>query len=222
MLEKKKAKKTQGEKVAHIEDDSLKKSKKEKVSFEDDVIRVFDPVLDSDEQIIKAYKPCKAKVFLSNLLLGSIPFLCLVLLAVLLVIIPTDSQSKMVVSEIVVCIVVPSVVAIIAFGFNLWFTCLYHKNTYYAYTNKRLIICTGIFGVDYKSLDIKNIGASDVYVSLIDKFLKKNTGSLRFGSNSSPINGSKDNIYGFSHIVEPYETYKEIKSFIEKTQKENE
>lgn len=203
----------------HIEDNDFKKNKKDKPSFDDEVIRVFDPVLDTDEKIVKAYKPNKAKVFLSNILMGLIPFLCLALLAVLLLTIPSGVEVST--QEIVLCIILPCVVAIFSIALNLWFTALYYKNTYFAYTNKRLIICSGIFGVDYRSLDIKSIGASDVYVSLLDKLLKKNTGSLKFGSNSSPINSSYEKAYMFSHIKEPYEVYKEIKKHIEDVKKQS-
>ena len=85
------------------------------------------------------------------------------------------------------------------------------------YTNKKL----HIFGVDFKSLDMSMIGAVNVYVSLIDKLVHKNTGSISFGSTASPIgyNQSSAAAYKFSHIANPYETYKEIKSFIDEYKK---
>ena len=113
--------------------------------------------------------------------------------------------------------IVSMALAVLIFACSIWFTCLYFKNTYYAYTNKRIIIRTGIFGVDFKSLDLDNIGASDVYVSLLDKLIRKHTGTIKFGSNSSPINGTNGN-YMFAHIEGPYEVYKEIKNFINEVQ----
>ena len=93
---------------------------------------------------------------------------------------------------------------------------LSYKHTYYAYTNKRIIIRKGIIGVDFKSLDIKMIGASDVHVSIFDKLLKKNTGTLCFGSTASPLmnNGTNVNSFTFANIEKPYDLYKEIKSYI--------
>ena len=93
-----------------------------------------------------------------------------------------------------------------------------YKKTFYAYTNKRVIMRTGVIGVDYKSLDIKMIGAIDVYVSFFDKLVHKDTGSLRSGSMSSPINGQAS-AFIFSHIEKPYENYKKIKEFIEEQKK---
>ena len=69
------------------------------------------------------------------------------------------------------------------------------------------------------SLDIKNIGASNVCVTFLDKIVRKNTGSIRFGSNSSPISNS---YYSFSNIENPYQVYKEIKEYMRNIQeKEN-
>ena len=92
------------------------------------------------------------------------------------------------------------------------FTLVHYKNVYYAYTNKRVIIRSGIFGIDFHTLDMGMIGAVNVHVSLLDKILMKNTGTLTFGSTASPVvsaNGGAS--YKFTHILMPYETCKEIK-----------
>jgi uncharacterized membrane protein YdbT with pleckstrin-like domain len=105
----------------------------------------------------------------------------------------------------------------------LLFASIYYKNIYYAYSNKRIIIRSGIFGVDFKSLDMSMIGAVNVYVSLIDKIVRKNTGSISFGSTASPIGYAQSSgaAYKFNHIAMPYETCKEIKSFIDEYKKLN-
>ena len=65
------------------------------------------------------------------------------------------------------------------------------------------------------------IGAVNVYVSLIDKILKKDTGSIMFGSTASPIGyQSAGSIYKFNHIKMPYETCKEVKSYIDDYKKQ--
>ena len=47
------------------------------------------------------------------------------------------------------------------------------------------------------------------------KILRKNTGSLCYGSMASPmVNGQGGSAYKFNHIVAPYETCKEIKNAI--------
>jgi len=65
------------------------------------------------------------------------------------------------------------------------------------------------------------IGAVNVYVSLIDKIIRKDTGSIMFGSTASPIGGQNAGAgYRFNNIKAPYETCKDVKSFIDKYKKE--
>ena len=98
------------------------------------------------------------------------------------------------------------------------FVRLYYKNVFYCYTSKRIIVRRGIFGIDYKSLEYRNLTATAVYVSLLDKLVKQNTGRIEFGSPSSPlgmnINGQR-NPYRFCDIERPYDVMREIKELID-------
>lgn len=190
-----------------VQDESLKKGK---ISVEDQVIRLFDDVIEADETIQKGFKPNKKKVFASFIIFDVIVafFFSLTILGMLL-----DGEIPQKEKIIGTCIVAGVVLLIVAL--TMWFVSLYYKNAYYVYTNKRIIVRTGVFGVDFHSLDIENIGASNVCVSLLDKMVGKNTGSIRFGSNSSPITNS---YYGFMNIENPYQVYKEIKGYIQTIQ----
>ncbi len=207
----------------HVEDVEFSKtSKKQKIDnnekLENDVVRVFDDVLEENEKIYKAFKPSKGRVFWGNFLKITLVFLLLFAFVLIIVAIPEDG-SQVNPSDYLYASVSMVCAYVLILALYLWFTMLYYKNTYFAYTNKRLIVRTGIFGVDYKSLDIKNIGASDVYVSFLDKLFRIGTGSLRFGSNSSPINSNGSVAYSFTNIKDPYNVYKELKLHIEKVQK---
>lgn len=190
-----------------VQDESLKKGK---ISVEDQVIRLFDDVIEADETIQKGFKPNKKKVFASFIIFDVIVafFFSLTILGMWL-----DGEIPQKEKIIGTCIVASVVLLIVAL--TMWFVSLYYKNAYYVYTNKRIIVRTGVFGVDFHSLDIENIGASNVCVSLLDKMVGKNTGSIRFGSNSSPITNS---YYGFMNIENPYQVYKEIKGYIQTIQ----
>lgn len=194
-----------------VQDDGLKGGK---VELEDELFRKFNDIIESDEKIVGGFKPVRSRVFVSNILC---PFMFFGLIAVaMLLMLWLDSEigkSEAIVGTCVVC-----GVFVLLFGIMFWFTALYFKNTYYVYTNKRIIIRTGVFGVDFHSLDIKNIGASEVKVSLIDKLLRKNTGSIKFGSNASPINSERSTNYGFLHIENPYQVHKQIKEYIKSIQ----
>lgn len=190
-----------------VQDESLKKGK---ISVEDQVIRLFDDVIEADETIQKGFKPNKKKVFASFIIFDVIVafFFSLTILGMWL-----DGEIPQKEKIIGTCIVAGVVLLIVSL--TMWFVSLYYKNAYYVYTNKRIIVRTGVFGVDFHSLDIENIGASNVCVSLLDKMVGKNTGSIRFGSNSSPITNS---YYGFMNIENPYQVYKEIKGYIQTIQ----
>lgn len=95
------------------------------------------------------------------------------------------------------------------------FSIVYYKNRFYALTNKRLIIRSGILGIDFKSLDFDKIGAIDVQVSVVDKILARNTGSVKCGSAASPLVNNQSGYFYLSNVEKPYELYKEIQHLIE-------
>ena len=171
---------------------------------------LFSKVLDDDEKIVKVFKPKKIKLFLSNIILHGLWLLFFTVMSVLAILFPEEGVPAS--DPITVLIPIGIYIAIIALICVL--SAIHYKNTYYAYSNKRIIVRSGIFGVDYKSLDLVSISSTNVYVSLLDKLLHKDTGSLSFGSASSPVNGQAGSLYRFNHIEKPYETCKEIKSYI--------
>ncbi len=174
---------------------------------------IFEPILDSDETVVKVFKPHKGKTFLSIILAWLVCWIWF--LAPIIAGLITDEAGNFVAREwwLLLC-VIGGYIAIFV-GLSILFAALCYKNTYYAYTNKRVIIRKGIFGVDYKSLDMSMIGAVTVNVSVLDKIVRKNTGTIAFGSMASPIGGQNSYLFRFAHIVAPYETYKEIKNVID-------
>lgn len=176
--------------------------------------KIFEPILDADEKVIKVFKPHKGKMFTSVLFIS---FCCwcwfLIVAAIGMLTDPETGEFTPVEWWIVLGICLG--IVIFFTGITALFTALAYRNTYYAYTNKRVIIRKGVLGVDYKSLDMSMIGAIDVSVSVIDKIICKNTGSISYGSMASPIAGQNGVMFKFSHIRAPYETYKEIKTVID-------
>ncbi len=174
---------------------------------------IFEPILDKDEQVIKTFKPCKAKMFTSVTIAS---FFCWIWLFIPeFILLAFNEEVTALKSNWWVAIIVVIATAIVVFGITLLLCYLDYKNTYYAYTNKRIIIRRGIFGVDYKSLDMSMIGAVTVNVSLLDKLLHKNTGTITYGSMASPMGGQSGPMFRFSNVKAPYETYKEIKGVID-------
>ncbi len=174
--------------------------------------KLFERILDDDEKIEKVFKPQKTKLFLSSFFGITMTTIWFVIMGIIGVLVPEEGYEP---EPIYVLIPIGCFVVILLFTWL--FTAIYYKNLYYAYTNKRVIIRSGIFGVDYKSLDMGMIGAVNVYVSLLDKLLRKDTGSVTFGSMASPMVTEKGgSAYKFGHIVMPYETCKEVKAAIDK------
>ena len=171
---------------------------------------LFGPVLDDDEDLIKVYKPNRTKFFFLNIISTLLMFLLFLAISILAILFPEDGSKGN-----PIYILIPVGIFVLVLALYIAIIILYYNNLYYACTNKRLIIRSGVFGVDYKSLDISMIGAVDVSVSLVDKILKKNTGSIRFGSMASPINSTNTTPYKFGHIIDPYETCKYVKNIID-------
>jgi len=175
---------------------------------------LFEMILEKDEEVIKIIKPVKAKLLTGNfmwvLFISILTYACGVWVLFLPDVLPVEHRWIAVVTT-VGCIILPLLASIPFF-------LAYNKNRCYAYTNKRIIIRTGVFGIDYKGLDLNAIDAVNVYVSFFDKLVNKNTGSLKFGSKASPIinygNGFNGG-YRFNHVEKPYELYKEIKERID-------
>ncbi len=188
----------------------------------------FKSILDDDEKVVKVVKPKKSVMYAKSMILSSIWVLIIFAFAFVGVllemledpeVIELGNQTTVVWVLILFCIVLPLVVNLLLQWVLMH---LSYKNTFYGYTNKRVIIRKGIFGVDYKSLDLKMIGASVVNVTLLDKILRKNTGSINFGSMASPISGATIGNFIFANVEAPYELYKEIKSHISSVMEKDE
>ena len=171
---------------------------------------VFKDVLNKDEKILQIIKPDKKVYYYINIL---IPLLCLAII-MLIVAIPLILVGQAIYSLIPIGLFI-----IIALLIGICCPCIYN-NLYYAITTQRLIIRSGIIGIDFKSMDLAEINAVEVFVGVMDKMLKKGTGSLNFGSPTRPIvklqNSDVSKTFSFERIAAPYDVSKEIKELIDK------
>lgn len=85
---------------------------------------------------------------------------------------------------------------------------LVHKNTYYAVTNKRLMMRSGFWGIDFVSLDYDKIADIEVRVNPIENLLGVGTIQAFSGNMSSRGVRLYDKFIG---IEKPYEIFKQIK-----------
>lgn len=169
-------------------------------------VELFKPILDKDEEILKVYKPNKFRTYFGTILvciLITLPFSFVVIGSFL------DPETSIATS-------IGFIVFIVVFDFlAILLIALWYNKTIFAVTNKRILIRTGYIGVDYKALDYDTIGALTVNVNWIDKLLKKNTGTLSFGSMSSPMINTANYKFSFLYINNPYEAYREVKALMD-------
>lgn len=177
----------------------------------------FDDIIEKDEEIVEVFKPQKTRFWW-----GIVSSSLMIVVAVLL-------WSLIVVAGILVDY--PEAAPIVALGFLaviafvLLLVAIFGKtaynNRFYAYSNKRILIRSGIIGIDYRTLEFQALTATIVRVSFLDRVLRTNTGTLMFGSPSSPVgmapanNNVAANSYSFRNIEDPYNTLREIKEYMD-------
>jgi len=91
---------------------------------------------------------------------------------------------------------------------NMFRLFLVHKNTFYAETNKRVMMRSGFWGLDFKMIDYDKISDVEVNVNPIENMM--GVGTLRFysGRTNSKGNSITDN---FMAVPDPYEVFKKVK-----------
>lgn len=88
---------------------------------------------------------------------------------------------------------------------RLW---LVHGNTYYAITDKRLMMRSGFWGTDFKAVDYDKIVDLEVSVNPIENML--GVGSIRAFSGTTTSKGSR--VFDrYVAVQNPYEVFKKIK-----------
>lgn len=171
----------------------------------------FQEVLNTNEKIIKIYKPNIVKYWVAKILYlifiaGC--FACIITSFSLM-----TNEFDEVVFNMTSLAISTSILACVWLLLTIYLI-FFYRNLYYCVTTQRVIVRQGVFGTDFKTLDMQMIGATNVHVSLLDKIVHKNTGSIIFGSNSAPIVG-KGSTFIFKDIVNPYEESKEIKTAVD-------
>lgn len=94
------------------------------------------------------------------------------------------------------------------------FLYLSYKRTYYAITNKRVIIQKGIIGRDFQIVDFDKITNAEVNIGVFDKLLSRSSGSILISTAGTFTYGKHGPIprpYVLSNIPNPYEVFKFFK-----------
>lgn len=88
-----------------------------------------------------------------------------------------------------------------------------YRNTFFCYTDKRVIIKTGFLGVDYKTKDFYNIGNVEVNVGPLENAFQ--VGTIRIDEeivhSGKHSRRTGNRLYG---IQKPYEVFKSLKEIV--------
>lgn len=88
------------------------------------------------------------------------------------------------------------------------------KHTYYAITDKRIIIQKGWIGRDFEIIDFDQVTNAEVNVGVFDKLFDGNTGSIAVSAAGSLTYTRQTGMrkpYTISNIVDPYNVFKFFK-----------
>ena len=174
---------------------------------------LFNVVLDDDEQVIQVLRPHKSRAWFSTMLLIILWSSVMLSFGICMIVFhePTSPDADDTLGLGITVLVFWGIITLLALiSIELWCS-----KTVYAWTNKRVLIRTGYIGVDYKSLDLNMVGALSVNVNVVDKIMRKNTGTIAFGSMASPMTSQNVSKFNFTFIHDPYRVYKEIKAYID-------
>jgi uncharacterized membrane protein YdbT with pleckstrin-like domain len=86
---------------------------------------------------------------------------------------------------------------------------LVFNNTYYSISNKRVLMRSGFFGTDFRSIDHDKVSDTSVNVGIIDNMF--GTGSIFINTGRSDSNG-RISYEKIQSVQNPYEAFKLLKT----------
>lgn len=183
----------------------------------------FQQVLDDDEQVLWADKPNSGIFFFSSIFSSLILFLLfgspfIVIFFVGLLMEPDTCTSgdcsqadlEMFMYIGLVGMIIIAFFVIMGFFFGL----LDYWNTFYAFTNKRILTSKGSFGIDFRSVEYDKIIETHVYTD----FTKFGNGNVIIETPGVFGGGStvRNNQVVLKLIKNPYEVFKTLKQYQDK------
>lgn len=168
---------------------------------------LFSDILDEGEEILWFEKP----VYLLFVLTG-VPFLIFGLIwgyiDYQIILFAQELDSKVFLNFLYIFLILhafPCWVSVL----NIFYLIFGHKNVAYILTNRRLIKRSGIFGIDYKSIDHDRIVDLNISVNPLENLYKVGTISAYSGNSTRKGHKIHDK---FVAIKNPYKVYKQMKS----------
>jgi len=159
---------------------------------------IFQNMLMQGEEIVKVFKPHKGRFWASRLL-GHLPGLLIfmVFAAIFGGIMMFEAGlggGLIALIFIGIFLGLPLIFFVGEIIAGIW----WYKNRWYCYTNRRIIIQCGILIRNFRMMDLHWASNSFVRISILDRMLGKQTGTIKFSNMGSPMmnmGGGR----GFSH-----------------------
>ena len=93
--------------------------------------------------------------------------------------------------------------------FNMFRLILVHKNTFYTITNKRVMMRSGFWGIDFNAIDYDKISDVQVTINPLENILGVGTIRISAGKVNNKGNPLTND---FIAVKNPYEVFKQIKT----------
>ena len=134
----------------------------------------IDAIIGDDEQVLWRGKP-KKSAFIMNAVIRMLP-IALIFLAfdgVFIGMIISYGEHIPMMFKVFFCVfLVFHLIPVWIWIANVVTASRRHKNTEYAFTNKRVIVRTGVIGIDFKNAYYADIDSVNLKVGIIDKIMK--------------------------------------------------
>ncbi|MEK6968673.1 MAG: PH domain-containing protein [Nanoarchaeota archaeon] len=193
-------------------------------------MRELDKVLDSNEKVIWEGTPKFLPYLFGTVLFGSLariimflfflPFLLMFLMPFYMIIfLLVFGFLKTIGVSFAVATGISLFSILIFYGFIYFvvipiFVYLSYRNLYFAITDKRVILQSGIIGRDFKMADFDQISNAEVDVGIFDKIFGGKTGSISVytpGNVRQTRYGTINVPHKLANILDPYEVFKFFK-----------
>ncbi|MGI6714502.1 MAG: PH domain-containing protein [Bacilli bacterium] len=173
-------------------------------------------ILMEDEQVLGTYRPNFWKLILTNVLIFIIFMAFLTIFFVLGELTGEEMTTEFTANYPLIKGVVFGGVSLL-FLLILGLQLLAYRNRFYTVTNKRLIIQRGLIGIDFQSIPLNAVQYLSVSVTVVDKILRQGTGTIVFGTMSTPVNPSQGAKFVFTNLNQVYENYRYFKSLVDQS-----
>ena len=176
-------------------------------------MRELDKVLNKNERVAWEGKPVFGPFFMQRVLFTTIIGLFFIVAGIFGIISMINLSTSFHPSLIALVIAnLPLlIIGLVLIFVPITISILLYKRTYYALTDKRVIIQTGIVGRDFRIIDFDMIRNAEINVDSYDKIFGKKCGTIVLSASGIAYSGTGLNRYNLCNIPDPYNVFKGFK-----------